>query len=164
MKSLCIIVAAALLASTAFAQGWGDAHFGMTPAEIKNVYPQAKLAGDTHPRRKNDLEFHGLKIGIGTYNVRFYFDAASQLSSISLILDNGGVCVMGGTADIKSDELRDKLVEKYGAPTSASLQPGNRSWMWVKEGMVIKLSHLVSSCFVCVQYKRPEEESESRKL
>lgn len=160
MKTKLFFLIAALTAITAvksaLAQdGWNDAHWGMTVAEVKKAYPASRSLDETNPRKAR-LQIGGFKIGIWKYDVRFFFDDSDQLSQVSLTLAEAS---SSGLAEIASDDLREKLVEKYGAPTATERGSNNHTTMWVKDALVIKLSFVPSGPLVLVSYKKPDPDA-----
>jgi hypothetical protein len=148
-------------ANNAFAQGWNDARFGMNVQEVQKAYPKARLLKETSRKKFNcRLQLDGLQIGADEYTVRFYFDPEDRLSQVGITMaDSVKVDVI---SQIATETLRDKLTEKYGAPTSTNKELNERSWLWLKEGLVVKLEYVPSTCFVGVFYSKPDEDAQKK--
>lgn len=160
IKLFLSIAAAALWATRcALAEaGWNDTRWGMTIAEVQNIYPTARSLKETTPRRAR-LQIDQFKIGREPYAIRFFFDSSERLYEVTLTLDDPDARIAPIMAEIASDYLRGKLAEKYGATTAIDHATNNHRWMWVRDDLVVTLSYIPSGPLVMVSYAKPDEET-----
>jgi hypothetical protein len=90
---------------------WNGASFGMTPAEVTNIFPQAGQGERDETDTRMTVRVNDLRAAGHNASVLFDFEQ-NKLTRVRLILtpqDPG--------APIDPDDIRRGLTSKYGAPT-----------------------------------------------
>lgn len=118
--------------------GWTKAKWGMTEAEIKAAFPDAKIVNPG--ARLSFLAYDGLQIGVIHYHVQFSFDK-DALIQVNLQPEGDRAVV----SEVAQGALLTGLKDKYGAPQShenpiASPAGQEHEWEWTFPESVIALT------------------------
>lgn len=157
-----------LLCAVALAQdkpvdpgGWTKAKWGMTEAQIKEAFPEAK----------NIIVFGSPMLGIEhyqiaalKYRVTFYFDKKESKAGLMRVAlqSEDPVNLMGTYASVAKDALLDALRDRYGEPTSTGNERTStgltHEWKWLLPQTSIDLSYAESNemkyRFTILQYNK----------
>jgi hypothetical protein len=142
---ICFIV---LLPGLAFAEseisGWGKAKWGMSHAEVTQIYELNSWEPGTNPicKMKQKIKVMGHDFGVA-----FYFDqrsAAGTLYRVVLAHFNTDV-----TDVLWLKSVKEMLVDKYGNPDTFEIHGKMKASQWEKAENRLKLTTVTGTTVMC---------------
>jgi len=128
---------------------WNGASFGMTPAEVTTVFPQAGQGEREGTDERMSLRVNNLRAAGHDASAVFDFEQ-NRLTRVQLILipETPG-------ASISPDEIRNNLTAKYGAPIRCYQTDARCEW---RAGAIdIELDDASSMKGIDIVYRRPPD-------
>jgi hypothetical protein len=154
--SNCFSIACAILllgSTVAKAQGWKDAKWGMTVAQIQKLYPRATQTVDKGLGLEN-YDYQG-----GVYNVAFAFDGQGGLREVTL----SRLFEQESVVKSNAEKLRALLVHEYGMPAlSQETELGGFRLIWNTPDLKLLLRLIAfpgqSNFLLATSYEKPKAE------
>lgn len=155
LLALSLLLAATTI--SARAAGWADTEWGMSVAEVRRLHRDAvppveaneKYATLIIPDFRIETDGALAPAGSNSYKVRFFFNAGG-LRLVTLTKN----CDRSPRIEVAQQNLRNLLVEKYGAPSSAN--DAGKIYMWNKTDLVVKLVWILDIPSLSISYEKPD--------
>jgi len=148
MKTRILLIALFLIpiVSTFAENGWQNAKWGMSVAEVQQLFPTAKTVSPPSQYEQKGAKYQchlrllGYELIGRDFFVDFLFDSDAKLAGTIV-----GTPIEEGSMEMKYKNLKELLAQKYGQPTGIESRDGGDTVVWLKEQTEIRLNYLVIS-------------------
>lgn len=148
--------------------GWNGTRWGMTPSEVREVFPELQRIPLTRNPNELKLVIDQMKVDKTTFEVSFHFDDSERLNFVVLFHENQFGCTGNQAGPFLFTSLKQDLISKYGSPASCEPHIGtdptkwNSQCMWLTEDKKVSIigsssCGLIPSEHVVIGY-RPREQ------